>query len=420
MSKLVINGGTPLRGQVRISGSKNASLPIMAAALVTRGRTILHDVPVLRDVATMAALLSRLGVRVERTAPHTLEMEVVDESNCTAPSDLVEKMRASVCVLGPLVAKRGLAKIRKPGGCVIGDRPIDLHLKGLGALGCEVSIDGGHIVASARRLKGRTLYLGGPYGSTVLGTANVMMAATLAEGTTVVEHAACEPEVQDLAAFLNACGARISGIGSATLTIEGVSELHGAEHTIIPDRIEAGTFVVAAAVTQGALTLENICAGHMQAVVDVARETGMNCNGQDNALSVQAPGRARPTNFATLPYPGIPTDMQPQLTALLSLAGGTSIVTERVHPDRFTHVAELNRLGAQISREGAQAVVSGVVRLSGAPVTASDLRAGAGLVLAGLAADGTTEVHELERIDRGYERIEEKLQAVGADIRRSM
>jgi UDP-N-acetylglucosamine 1-carboxyvinyltransferase len=327
-------------------------------------------------------------------------------------------MRASVCTLGPLLAKRGEAHIPMPGGCVIGDRPVDLHLKGLRALGADVEVSHGDIVARADRLTGTDIYLGGPSGSTVLGTANVMMAAALAEGTTVIGYAACEPEVQELARFLNACGADIEGIGTHTLTIHGVDSLHGTEHTIIPDRVEAGTYAVAGAITGGELTLTHVVPRHMQATTDVLRRAGCTVITEKESMTVRAEGRPEPANFTALPYPGVPTDMQPQLMALLAVADGRSVITDRVHPQRFTHVAELNRLGADISSESNRAFISGVEGLTGAPVTAPDLRAGAGLILAGLAASSTTEVRDMEQVDRGYEDIEEKLSGISARVRR--
>jgi len=416
MVKFSIRGTRPLSGTVRIGGAKNAALPIMAAVLLTEGPNKLRGVPNLTDVRVLSQILEVLGVRVERKGKDALHLDVLSEHNSTAPYELVSKMRASICVLGPLLAKRGRGAVPMPGGCVIGPRPIDLHLKGLEALGARVHMEHGNVVVSARRLKGTRIDLRGPFGSTVLGTANVMMAATLAEGTTVIDHAACEPEIQDLAHYLNACGAKVAGVGTNTLLIEGVRRLHGADYKIIPDRIEAGTFAVAAAITGGSVTLQNVCPEHMCAVTDLMGRVGVRVAGEGNTLRVSAHGPLKATDFHTLPYPGVPTDMQPALTAMLALAEGESVVTERVHPDRFTHVPELNRLGARITREGNRALVRGVRCLTGAPVTAPDLRAGAALVVAGLAAAGETVLHGGEQIDRGYERIEEKLRALGADV----
>ena len=390
----------------------------MAAAILTEGPTTLRSVPDLADVGTLSAILRELGMRVERTEPHTLALEVVSDTPSQAPYELANKMRASICVLGPLVARRGIATIPLPGGCVIGPRPINLHLKGLRALGASIKIEHGNLVARASRLKGARVFLGGERGSTVLGTANVMMAAALAEGTTVIEHAAREPEIQDLAHYLNACGARISNIGRSPLTIEGVKELTGTDYTIIPDRIEAGTFAAAAAATGGTLTLQGARAEHMQAVLEALRLCGVRTESHTDGLTVQGSGSLTAVNVSTQPYPGFPTDLQPQLTAMLCLARGTSTVTEHVYPQRFTHVEELIRFGAHIQHSGVHTIVKGVERLTGAPVSAPDLRAGAGLLVAALAAEGVSQVHGVHHIDRGYENLEEKLAAAGADIRR--
>jgi len=418
LEKFLIHGGTPLYGAVRVNGSKNAALPILCASLLTRGRSIIRNVPRLMDVESTLALLGRLGVRHTWIERNTLELEVVDEEPYEAPYDLVRKMRASICVLGPLVAKRGRARVSRPGGCNIGIRPINLHIKGLRALGAEIWNDRGYVVAEAVRLRGRRIYLGGPHGSTVSGTANVMMAATLAEGTTVIDHAACEPEIEDLAAYLNACGARIHGAGTPRIVVEGVSELCGAEHTVIPDRIEAGTFMIAAALTRGDVRVEGARADHLSAVIDVLQEAGVNMEIEHEAIHVLESDDFLPVDVTALPYPGFPTDLQSQMTTLLALARGISVVTEKIYPDRFIHVAELNRLGARIRKEGNLVVIRGVEMLSGAPVMASDLRASACLVLAGLVAQGVTEVHRIYHIDRGYERIEERLRALGAEIHR--
>jgi len=418
MEAFTIRGQRPLKGSTRVSGAKNAALPIMAATLLTEGPTCLREVPDLSDVHTLSDLIAVLGVRVEKAGNGALRLEAVSEKLSSAPYELVSKMRASICVLGPLVAKRGRAEVPMPGGCVIGSRPVDLHLKGLKDLGARIRVEHGNVIASTRRLRGNRIYLGGPFGSTVLGTANVMMAATLAEGTTVIEQAASEPEVQDLARFLNACGALISGIGTSTLTVQGVKELHGTDYTIIPDRIEAGTFAAASAITGGSVTLEHVCPGHMQGTIDVMRAIGVEIESEGDSLHVRSSRPLKGVNFSTRPYPGTPTDMQPQLTAVLCVAKGNSAITERVHPDRFTHIGELNRLGAQITREGSHALITGTSRLTGAPITAPDLRAGASLVVAALAAKGQTTIRGVEQIDRGYERIEGKLQNLGADIRR--
>ncbi len=413
-----INGGTRLRGTVRVSGAKNAALPIMAAAILCEGEVILRDVPRVADVFSLAELLIKLGVDVERRADGALRLVTRDEMNCRAEYDIVRKMRASICVLGPLLAKRHQAQVSMPGGCAIGDRPVDLHLRAMRLLGADVDLVAGDIVARAKRLRGREIFLGGPFGSTVLGTANAMMAATLAEGVTVIEMAACEPEVADLANFLNKCGASISGHGTPRIVVEGVRELHGCEYTIIPDRIEAGTLMVAGAITNGELTLENCRLDHLMAFVDRLAAIGVNVEKTDKGVVVSSARRLEPVDVTTQPFPGFPTDLQAQLMALLCVADGNSIITEKIFPDRFLHVAELNRMGAHLRKEGPTVIVEGVKRLVGAPVMASDLRASAALVLAGLAARGTTKVNRIYHLDRGYERFDDKLRAVGADITR--
>ena len=416
----MISGGRRLDGTVQVSGAKNASLPIMAAALLAEGRSVISNVPDLADVRQAEALLGDLGMSVSRDEGGRLHLAVKDETNSHATYDHVRRMRASICVLGPLLAKRRRARVAMPGGCAIGARPVDLHLRGLRAMGAKIELDGGDIVAAADRLTGASIFLGGPFGSTVLGTANVMTAATLAKGTTVIESAACEPEIADLADYLNSMGARISGAATPRVTIEGVKRLTAAEHTIIPDRIEAGTFMMAAAMTDGQVKLPGARLEHMMAVVDKLREIGVVVERAGGGLEVSAGDELRPADVTTQPYPGFPTDLQAQLTAVLCLASGNSAVTERVFPDRFMHVAELLRMGAEIRKEGPTALVSGVAELIGAPVMASDLRASAALVLAGLVARGSTEVSRIYHIDRGYERIEAKLTALGADIKRQI
>jgi len=419
MDKLVINGGNRLKGTLEISGSKNAALPIMAAALLAEGPSTIRRVPDLADIRSMMELLSDLGVSVKRDADGVLQMNVQDEACSHAQYDRVRKMRASICVLGPLLAKRKYARVSMPGGCAIGSRPVDLHLRGLKALGAEIELEGGDIVARAKKLIGTSIFLGGPFGSTVLGTANVMMAATLAKGRTVIESAACEPEVENLAEYLNAMGAQVHGAGTPRITIEGVDELHGVEHTVVPDRIEAGTYMIASALTNGEVTLRNVRLDHMLAVVDKLRDIGVMVEpvGDDSAIVTSA-RRIEPTDVTTQPYPGFPTDLQAQIMALLCLADGNSAITDKVFPDRFMHVAELMRMGANIRKEGPTTIVTGVRKLIGAPVMASDLRASAALVLAGLVARGTTTVQRVYHIDRGYEAIETKLRALGADITR--
>ncbi len=414
-----INGGVRLRGKVRVGGAKNAALPIMAASILCEGEIVLRDVPNVSDVASLSELLIKLGVDVERRPDESLRLISRDEMNCKAEYDIVRKMRASICVLGPLLSKRHMAQVSMPGGCAIGDRPVDLHLRAMRQLGAEVELVSGDIVAKTKRLHGRELFLGGPFGSTVLGTANAMMAATLAEGTTVLEMAACEPEVVDLANFLNKCGASITGQGTPRIVVEGVRELHGCEYTIIPDRIESGTLMVACAITNGEVTLENARLDHLMAFVDRLAAIGINVEkGTDGSATVSSSRRLEPVDVTTQPFPGFPTDLQAQIMALLCLADGNSIITEKIFPDRFLHVAELNRMGAHLRKEGPTVIVEGVKRLIGAPVMASDLRASAALVLAGLAARGATRVHRIYHLDRGYDRFDEKLRSLGADIQR--
>jgi UDP-N-acetylglucosamine 1-carboxyvinyltransferase len=418
MDRFQITGGNRLRGTISINGSKNAALPIMAASILTEGETILKGVPELADMAHMSFLLERLGVSATRDEQRNLHLKVEDEMNCHAEYELVRKMRASVCVMGPLLAKRRQARVSLPGGCNIGDRPIGLHLQGFRALGAEMDLVSGDIHLKAKRLKGTDMFLGGPFGSTVLGTANVMMAACLAEGTAVIESAACEPEVIDLANYLNACGARISGHGTPRITIEGVRELHGCEYTIIPDRIEAGTFMIAAAITNGDVKLANCRLDHLLAVVDRLRAIGVNIEREAEGAQISSSRRLEPISLTTQPYPGFPTDLQAQMMTLLCLADGNSIITEKIFPDRFLHVAELNRMGAKLRKEGPTVIVEGIKHLIGAPVMASDLRASAALVLAGLVAKGQTSISRVYHIDRGYERFEQRLASLGADIKR--
>jgi UDP-N-acetylglucosamine 1-carboxyvinyltransferase len=414
-----ITGGARLRGKVRVDGAKNAALPIMAASILCEGEIILRDIPNVSDVGFLAELLIKLGVDVERRSDGSMRLIARDEMNCKAEYDIVRKMRASICVLGPLLAKRHTAQVSMPGGCAIGDRPVDIHLRAMQNLGAEIDLVSGDIIAKAKRLRGREMFLGGPFGSTVLGTGNAMMAATLAEGTTVIEMAACEPEVVDLANFLNKCGASITGQGTPRIVVEGVKELHGCEYAIIPDRIEAGTLMVAAAITNGEVTLENARLDHLMAFVDRLSAIGVLVEkGKDGGAMVSSARRLEPVDVTTQPFPGFPTDLQAQLMALLCLADGNSIVTEKIFPDRFLHVAELNRMGAHLRKEGPTVIVEGVKRLVGAPVMASDLRASAALVLAGLSARGTTRVNRIYHLDRGYCKFDEKLRSLGADIQR--
>ena len=418
MQHFEIVGGNRLKGQVPISGAKNAALPIMAASMLVEGETVLRNVPDLADVRQMQVLLSRLGVKSHRDSDGAMHLTVEDEMNAHAEYELVSKMRASVCVMGPLLAKRKRAQVSMPGGCAIGARPIDLHIRGLQALGADFELVNGDVLLRAKKLRGAEIFLGGPFGSSVTATANVMMAASLGQGKTVIESSACEPEIVDLANFLNACGARITGHGTPEVTIDGVTSLAGTDHTIIADRIEAGTFMVAAAITNGDLELIGARLSHMRAVVDQLRRIGVIIERGETGVSVSSARRLEPVEITTQPYPGFPTDLQAQVMTMLCLADGNSVVTEKIFPDRFMHVPELNRMGAHLRKEGPTVIIEGVKRLVGAPVMASDLRASAALILAGLVAKGTTRISRAYHIDRGYERIEEKLAAVGAKIRR--
>ena len=416
MDKILVHGGRPLAGSIRISGSKNSALPIIAATLLTREQCTLHRVPDLSDTNYMLQILTHLGAQVERASGTVCVTAEKIES--AAPYDVVRKMRASVCVLGPLLGRCSEAKVSMPGGCVIGDRPIDLHLKGFEGLGAAVRVEGGDVRLFAPKLKGAVVDLRGKFGPTVLGTDNVMMAAVLAEGVTVIEGAACEPEVVDLANFLNKMGAKIDGAGTPRLIIEGVKELHGAEHDIIPDRIEAGTFLVAGAIAGKGVTLTRVNPEHVRAVTTALSDCGYKVETAKDSVTVSPNGTARPIDFVTAPYPGFPTDMQAQMCALLSTTNGTSVVTEKVFPQRYMHIAELKRMGANVEMDGAIATINGVERLFGAPVMASDLRASAALVLAGLKADGITEISRVYHIDRGYEHLDDKLSQLGAHIER--
>jgi len=418
MDAMVVTGGRKLKGRVRAGGAKNAALPIMAAAILADSPVRLKNVPDLADIRTMTRLLRELGMRVEREPRGDMILENVDTSLRHAPYKIMRTMRAGICVLGPLVARRGSAEVSLPGGCAIGDRPVDLHMKGLKALGARLDVKHGYIVSSCKRLRGTEMYLGGPFGSTVTGTANVLMAAVLAKGQTVIECAACEPELQDLARMLVKMGARIHGIGSPRLVIEGVDNLSGAEHSVIPDRIEAGTLLVAGAATGGNVTVENARWNDLFALVHKLREAGAEVEHFDDTIHVSAPRRLRAVDVTTLPFPGFPTDLQAQFMAMLTTADGISIVTEKIYPDRFMHVAELNRMGAAIRKEGNSAVVHGARRLSGADVMASDLRASAALVIAGLVAQGKTTISRIYHLDRGYEKIEQKIAKLGGHVRR--
>jgi len=431
MDTFLIRGGNRLKGKIEISGSKNSALPILAACLMAEGKTTLKSVPRLSDIDSMLKLIGELGCHTYRHESDSegasvgpsldgpLDITVVDEKVCEARYDIVKTMRASICVLGPLLAKRGKAIVSIPGGCAIGDRPVDLHVRGLMKLGAEFHTENGNIIGEVRgRLKGCRMYLGGAQGPTVLGTINVLCAAALAEGETVLVGAACEPEVIDCADMLIKMGAKIKGHGTPEIRIEGVDKLVGCEHRIIPDRIETGTFIIAAAITNGELELKHCNLDHLIAVNDRLEEVGVKVTRENGTIFVNSTRRLNAIEMTTQPFPGFPTDLQAQLMALLCLSDGMSVITERIFPDRFLHVGELNRMGARIRKEGPTAIIQGVKELQGATVMCSDLRASAALVLAGLVAKGTTRLDRVYHIDRGYEKIEQKLIAVGAEIER--
>ncbi len=418
MDKIIIEGRRRLSGRVKISGAKNACLPILAASLLTEEECLIKNVPDLRDVSTMMEILSSLGRSAVREE-NAIRISRGDVKKTTATYELVSTMRASVAVLGPLVARYGEAKVSFPGGCIIGPRPIDLHLKGLRALGADVRIREGYILASADKLKGTRIYLGGHFGSSVLATANTLMAAVMAQGVTIIEDAACEPEIADLAGFLLAMGADIEGAGTHTLKIRGVCALHGTEYSVISDRIEAGTYMIAAVLTGGHLFLENARMEHNLALVDKLRTSGGTITERPGGVDAsRTESKIHSMDIATLTYPGFPTDLQAQMMSLAAVSEGISVITEKIYPERFIHISELNRMGADIILEGPTSIIKGVKSLSGAPVMASDLRASAALVLAGLVAEGSTEISRVYHLDRGYEHIENKLSAVGAKIRR--
>jgi len=416
MDKILVHGGHSLSGTVKISGSKNSALPILAATLLTKEPCVIHHVPDLSDIHYMLQILSHLGAQVERASGVvTVQAEKIITE---APYEIVRKMRASVCVLGPLLGREKEATVSLPGGCVIGDRPIDLHLKGFEALGAMHRIEAGNVKVFASQLIGSSMSLRGKQGPTVLGTDNVMMAAVLAEGTTVIDSAAAEPEVVDLANFLNKMGAKIEGAGTRRIVIEGVKELHGAEHSVIPDRIEAGTFLVAGAIAGKEVKLRRVDPSHLTSVIEALTKAGFTIKADGDNMTITPNGARKSLELTTNPYPDFPTDMQAQMCALLAKTPGISVITETIFPQRYMHVSEMKRMGADISLNGATAVIKGVERMSGAPVMASDLRASAALVLAGLDSDGVTEVNRVYHIDRGYELIDEKLNGLGAHIER--
>lgn len=417
MQKISVKGGKALKGPVEISGSKNATLPVMTAALLAESPSVIHNVPYLNDIKTMAQVLHTLG-SAAHLEDHRLHIDPKGFNKFEAPYELVKTMRASIYSLGACLARLGEAKVSLPGGCAIGARPIDLHLKGVEQLGATVTIEHGYIHAKASKLKGATIYLAGPHGPSVGATVNVLMAATAAEGTTVIESASTEPEVGDLVNFLKAMGAHIEGGGTSRLVIEGRKTLKGTDYSVIPDRVEAGTFMVAAAITRGDVVLKKANASHLTAVTDKLRQIGVTVEETAEGLRVKGGGTYKPADVWILPYPGFPTDMQAQIMALLAVVPGISVITETIWENRFMHVFELNRMGAEINIDRSHAVVKGVKQLTGAPVMASDLRASAALILAGLVADGETLVQRIYHLDRGYEKIEQKLSALGADIKR--
>ena len=416
MEKFIVEGGCPLSGSVDISGAKNSALPIIAAAVLGEGKTVLRNVPHLRDVNTMIKILTYMGADV-KFENGIFEIDPSNINRFTAPYEFVSTMRGSICLLGPILAKYGTARFSIPGGCVIGLRPVDLHIKGLKKLGFEISNEEGYIVGKSGCFKEERIFLAGNFGSSVLATANVMSAAVLAEGETVIEFAACEPEIVDLARFLKKMGAKISGEGSHVLKIKGVKKLHGVEYGIMPDRIEAGTYLLAGSITGGNVTVKGCVPEHLFALIDKLEESGVVVKCGNDFLSVSA-AASKSVDIVTLPYPGFPTDLQAQMMAFLAVAEGISIITEKVFPERFIHAGELNRLGANITIDGSTAIVKGQKCLYGTQVMASDLRASAALVIAGLAAKGQTEIQRVYHLDRGYEFFDSKLKSLGAKIKR--
>ena len=417
MEKLIVNGGNKLEGRVRVSGAKNAVLPIIAASLLTDKECCLQDIPKLADVSTITQVLKNMGVKVSSPSDNELTLDAKHLDGSEPSYEWVRKMRASFLIMGPLIARLGHARISMPGGCNIGSRPIDLHLKGLSALGADIQIKHGIIEAKAAKLKGNRVYLDFP---SVGATENIMMAASLAEGTTVIENAAEEPEIVDLANFINGMGGKVFGAGTNIIRVEGVQQLNGTTHAVIPDRIEAGTYMIMAAATGGDVLVENVIPDHLKPIMAKLAETGVTIDEEDDGIRVRSRGKCQAIDVKTLPYPGFPTDMQAQIMAYLATGSGTSVITETVFENRFIHVTELRRMGARIVIEGHSAVVKGIKKLTGAPVKASDLRAGAALILAGLIAEGKTEICSIYHIDRGYENIVAKLKGIGGDISRKV
>ncbi|WP_207644723.1 UDP-N-acetylglucosamine 1-carboxyvinyltransferase [Caloranaerobacter ferrireducens] len=415
MAKIIVEKSPPLKGTVRISGAKNSALPIIAASLLSTGKCILEDVPDLKDVDVICEVLSSLGADVKRVSREKLQINASIIDNFEAPYELMKKMRASFLVMGPLLARMGKARVSMPGGCAIGTRPIDLHLKGFKALGAKIEVGHGYVEASADKLKGEKIYLDFP---SVGATENIMMAASLAEGETIIENAAQEPEIVDLANFLNKIGGDVKGAGTSTIKIKGVKTLNGGRHQIIPDRIEAGTFMVGAAITGGDIIIENIMVDHIKSIIAKLKEAGVEIIEDGDRIRVIGKKPIKAIDIKTMPYPGFPTDMQAQFMALMSVANGTSVIIETVFENRFMHVDELKRMGANIKIEGRSAIIQGTNKLMGAPVKATDLRAGAALILSGLIAEGKTEISNIFHIDRGYSNIEQKLSNLGAKIYR--
>ncbi len=414
MEKIIVNKSLNLQGNIKVDGSKNSILPILAATLLCEEECTIHDIPNLQDVKVMCKLLEFLGAKVEKSGTNTLKITAENITTCEAPYELISKMRASFLVMGPLLARCKTAKVHMPGGCAIGTRPIDLHLKGFKNLGSEIKSESGYVHAITEQLVGKEIYLDFP---SVGATENIMMAATLAQGETILENAAEEPEIVDLANFINSMGGNIVGAGTKTIRIKGVKRLHKTEHTVIPDRIEAGTYMVAVAATGGDVMVENVVPSHLQPVIAKLREAGVTVEEYDDKIRIISGDNVKPVDIKTLPYPGFPTDMQAQFMAMLSKAEGTSIINETIFENRFMHVNEMSRMGLNVKLEGSSAILKGKSNLTGAKVKATDLRAGAALIIAGLIADGETEITEVYHIKRGYSNIVKKLQSIGADIR---
>lgn len=419
MDAMRIKGGARLQGSVCVSGAKNACLPMFAAALLTDEKCVIKNVPDLSDVRFMAQIVASLGAEVKNTAQGVWEIQAKD-IGYRAPYDLVRKMRASICLMGPLCARKKRAEVSLPGGCVIGARPIDLHIKGLKALNCEVEISGGYLNIDARRMRGNHIFLGGRFGSTVTGTANILMASVMSPGTTIIENAACEPEIADLCKMLVKMGALIEGIGSPILEITGVPRLMGTEHTVLSDRIEAGTWIIAALATKSQISVKGAVKKDLGALIDILERSGaiLEFTSKNEVFVDGSSSKLKPVDAITMPHPNFPTDLQAQLTALMTQVDGLSIITERIYPERFMHVPELTRMGADIAREGPSAIIKGKTELSGAPVMASDLRASAALLIAALCAKGETYIQRIYHLDRGYENIDKKLAQLGAIVER--